>query len=82
MNVTARELEKYIKLNNSGGNIYLSVPDNTGLDLKLHAPKIDVAKLNNFNGSKKEDNITGTVNGGGVPVSVAINSGKITLAFK
>ncbi len=82
MSVSVKELDKYIKLNNSGGNIYLLIPDNIGLDLKLHASKIDVAKLNNFSGSKKEDNITGTLNGGGIPVSVAINSGKITLAFK
>lgn len=82
IHVTAKELDKYIKLNNSGGNVYLLIPGNIGLDLKLHASKIDVAQLNNFSGSKKDDNITGTLNGGGIPVNVAINSGKVTLAFK
>ena len=84
MRVIMKEFGKYVTLNNPGGNIYLLIPGAKGLNLKLHASKIDVDALNNFNGSKKEDEITGTLNGGGIPVNVDTGrgSGRITLAFK
>jgi hypothetical protein len=82
MHVTMTALGKYVTLDDSGGNIYLSIPEGRGLNLKLRAPKIDVDRLNNFSGSKKEDEITGTLNGGGIPVNAGTSGGKITLVFK
>ncbi|MGN6494387.1 MAG: DUF4097 family beta strand repeat-containing protein [Agriterribacter sp.] len=76
------KLGKFVKLSNSGGNVSLQVPGNQGLNLDLHANKINVDKLDNFSGSKDDDSISGTLNGGGVPVNVRAGSGRISLSLK
>lgn len=76
------KLGKFVKLSNSGGNVSLSVPKDKGLDLDLHADRINVDRLNNFSGSKDDDKINGTLNGGGVPVNVRAGSGRISLSLK
>jgi hypothetical protein len=73
---------KYISLNNSGGNIDLEVPKNTGYDLKLYADKIVTESLANFNGTTKEKRIEGTLNGGGIPITLDAGGGKINLSFR
>ena len=70
---------KYVTLDNSGGSINLKMP-NQGLNLKLRANRIRINQLTNFNGSKDDDKVDGTVNGGGVPVKVS-TSGTITVSF-
>jgi hypothetical protein len=77
-----KELGKYITLSNSGGNIDLSLPDNKGLDLKLRASKISMATVKNFSGSKDDNEMNGSINGGGVPVTVKASSGRLNLAIK
>ena len=81
IDVSIKELGKYITINNSGGNIALEMPGNKGVDLKLAADKIKTGTLNNFNGKSDDDEINGTLNGGGIPVSVRAGSGRINLSF-
>ena len=73
---------KFIKLNNSGGNIDLEIPKDKGYDLNLRGDKINTLALNNFSGSTKEKHIEGKLNGGGIPVDVDAGGGKINLSFK
>jgi DUF4097 and DUF4098 domain-containing protein YvlB len=73
---------KFISLSNSGGNIDLEVPKNTGYELKLYAEKIVTESLANFNGSTKEKRIEGSLNGGGIPITVDAGGGKINLSFR
>ena len=82
VNVEITRLGKYVRLSNSGGNINLQIPDKQGIDLKLYANKITVSALNNFSGRKEDDEISGSLNGGGIPVNVRAGSGRITLAFR
>jgi DUF4097 and DUF4098 domain-containing protein YvlB len=77
-----KELGKYITISNSGGNIDLALPDNKGLDLKLHASKISMATVKNFSGSKDDNEMNGTINGGGIPVTVKASSGRLNLAIR
>jgi hypothetical protein len=77
-----KELGEYITISNSGGNIDLTVPDNKGLDLKLRASKINMATVKNFSGSKDDNEMNGTINGGGVPITVKASSGRLSLAIK
>ena len=81
IDVSIKELGKYITINNSGGNVALEMPGNKGVDLKLAADKIKTGTLSNFSGKSGDDEITGTLNGGGVPVSVRAGSGRINLSF-
>jgi hypothetical protein len=82
INAEITQAGKYISLNNSGGNIDLEIPKNTGYDLKLYAEKIITESLANFNGSTKEKKIEGTLNGGGIPITVDAGGGKINLSFR
>ncbi len=76
------QLGKHIKLSTSSGSIDLQMPDKQGLNLNLHASKIKTNALTNFNGTKEEDEINGTLNGGGIPVSVKAVGGRIAIDFK
>jgi DUF4097 and DUF4098 domain-containing protein YvlB len=73
---------KYVTLHNSSGRVRLTLPKNSGMDLKLNASKISTENLGNFSGTNKTEEINGTVNGGGIPVTVDAGSGKIDLVFK
>ncbi len=81
IDVSIKQLGKYITINNSGGNIDLEIPRNKGVDLKLYGDKIKTDALNNFSGKSDDDEISGTLNGGGIPVIVKSGSGRINLSF-
>jgi len=82
IDVSIRELGKYIKISNSAGNIDLQLPKNKGIDLDLSAEKIKTDHLDNFSGKMGEEEVNGKLNGGGVPVRVDAGSGRISLALK
>lgn len=79
--VAVREPGKFIKLGNSGGNIDLQLPAGKGYDFDLSADKIKTDGLVNFSGKASDDELRGTVNGGGT--SVTVNGGsRVTLSIK
>jgi len=82
MDVSILRPGKYITLNNSAGQVRLVLPKNTGMDLKLNASKITTQNLENFSGNNSKNEISGTVNGGGIPVTVDDNGGKIEVIFE
>lgn len=81
IDVSVQRPGKYISLNNSSGQVRLTLPKNTGMDLKLNASKISSQNLQNFSGTNSSKEINGTVNGGGIPVIVDAGSGKIEVVF-
>lgn len=82
IDVEIKELGKYVKIDNSAGNIDLQLPKNKGLDLSLQANKINTETLENFKGSINDDEVDGKLNDGGIPVKVMASAGKINLSFK
>jgi hypothetical protein len=82
MDVSILHPGKYISLKNSAGQVRLTLPNNTGLDLKLNARKISTQNLQNFSGTNSSEEIDGTVNGGGIPVTVDSNGGQINVVFE
>jgi DUF4097 and DUF4098 domain-containing protein YvlB len=82
IDVEVKELRSYVKLRNSSGHVDLTIPANKGVDLRLSADKIKTGTLTNFTGSAEDHEISGKLNGGGVPVRVDANGGRISLAFK
>jgi hypothetical protein len=77
------QVGKYIRLSNSGGRIDLQIPKDKGYDLKVYGDKINKSfTLEKFSGTIKEDKIEGTVNGGGIPVTVDAGDGKVSLSFR
>lgn len=81
IDVSVKEFGKYLTISNSGGNIDLEIPGNKGVELRLAANKIKTDDLHNFNGRAGDDEVKGTLNGGGVPVTVSTSSGRIHLSF-
>ncbi|HEX8377111.1 MAG TPA: DUF4097 family beta strand repeat-containing protein [Pedobacter sp.] len=81
IDVEATSLGKYVKLSTSSGSINLQLPDKQGLNLNLTASKVKVNTLNNFSGTKEDDLIKGTLNGGGIPVDVRTSGGRISIDF-
>jgi len=75
------ELGKYAKISNSGGNIDVELP-NKGLDLKVKGSKIKTSNLSNFSGSVEDEKLDGKLNGGGIPVTITANSGRVSLVLK
>jgi DUF4097 and DUF4098 domain-containing protein YvlB len=81
IDVSIETAGKYVSISNSGGQVRLSIPKNTGMDLKLTAVKISTQNLQNFNGTNSKDKIIGTVNGGGIPVMVDAGGGNLDVNF-
>lgn len=82
VHVEIAELGKYVKIGNSGGNVTLTLPGDKGMDLKLSGSRINTGTLKNFSGKMEEDEVNGTLNGGGVPITVRSSSGRINLNLK
>jgi hypothetical protein len=81
IDVAIKQYGKYIKINNSGGNIDLQIPKNKGIDIDLSARKVNAGTVENFKGVMNDDEIKGKLNGGGIPVTVNAGSGRITLTM-
>ena len=81
IDVSIKKLGEYVRISNSGGDIDLQIPANKGLDLKLRG-RIKTTNLNNFSGDKDDEELTGKLNGGGIPVTVRAGSGRINLSFE
>jgi hypothetical protein len=80
--VTMKSLGKYVKISNAGGDIDLKMPRGNSINLDLYARKIRTDSLNNFSGSQDGHHLYGTLNGGGVPVTVDAGNGAIYLSWK
>lgn len=82
MSIAINNLGEFVKLSNSGGNIHLQMPKDKGLNLDIHGDKISINPLNNFSGSKEDDQIKGNLNGGGIPVNIRAGSGRVDVSLK
>lgn len=81
IDVSFASLGKYVKIGNSAGSVRLTLPKGKGLDLDLSG---DIANTSfeNFSGRIDDRSVRGKLNGGGVPVTVDANSGRIRLELK
>lgn len=77
--VTMVKIGKFIKLGTSGGNIDLQMPQGNGLNLDIDAGSIKTNGLTNFSGSQERGKMKGTVNGGGIPVTLNTSGGRVSL---
>ncbi len=81
IDVEMTKLDKYLTLNNSGGNVRLTVPKSQGFDLNLKGDRVKSIALSNFSGSMEDDEVKGKINCGGAQITVKGN-GNVQLAFK
>jgi DUF4097 and DUF4098 domain-containing protein YvlB len=73
---------KFVDLSNSGGNITLELPKDKGMDLNVSGDEVHSTTMTNFKGDVDKHRISGSLNGGGVPVKVDGNGGSVHLSFR
>jgi len=73
---------KFVDLSNSGGNITLELPKDKGMDLNISGDQVHSTTMSNFKGDVDKHRISGSLNGGGVPVKVDGNGGSVNLSFR
>lgn len=74
-----KSLGKYLRVSSSAGNVEIEIPAKQGLTLDLSGERISENTLTNFSGSWDKRHVTGTVNGGGIPVEAHASSGDVEL---
>lgn len=81
IDVEIAELGKYARIESSGGNVSLHMPGNKGADLDIRGNRVSIPSISNFSGKQDKNSIVGSINGGGIPVSVR-GSGNVSLYLK
>ncbi|GAB2586201.1 DUF4097 family beta strand repeat-containing protein [Spirosoma areae] len=76
VDVSITKLDGPVRLTTSAGNVRVKMPLNKGITLNLSGNHIKVP-LNNFSGDTEKDHIKGTLNGGGIPVTLSASSGSV-----
>jgi len=65
-----------------GGNIQLTIPSMTGLNLNVRGNPVVVNRLQNFDGEIRTNSLNGNLNGGGIPVKLRSNGGSVHLVVQ
>ena len=81
IDVAMNSLGDFVSIRNSAGRVNLQLPKNAGVDLKLTAMKISTGNMENFKGRLDKEEVSGALNGGGIPVTIDAGGGKINLDF-
>ncbi len=63
----------------SAGNISLVIPESLSADLKAKGNLVTLDKEFQFDGNKSKTNISGALNGGGVPITLTCKYGNISI---
>jgi hypothetical protein len=79
--VEITQLGKYVKIENSAGDVSITLPKTKGLDLDLSGRMGDTS-FENFDGKMDENGVKGKLNGGGIPVTIDASSGRIKMQLK
>ncbi len=73
------EFGKSLNLSVSSGSMTVKMPMNKGVNLDCTAQKINTGTLINFKGDTEKTSLKGTLNGGGIPVTMRVSSGTLTI---
>lgn len=68
-----------LSLVTSAGNITLLLPSGLGAELQARGTQVHLAEGFGFEGSKTAGNITGSLNGGGIPITLRCGYGNVTI---
>ena len=74
--VELTKLGKYVDISSSAGSVRVTMPMDAGMDLNLRGNKVDIP-LKNFNGRAEKEHVSGTMNGGGIPVRLSASAGSV-----
>lgn len=80
--VDMKDLTGPVRITNSGGHIDLRLPKDRGMGLNITGDKVSAEGLAHFSGTLKKDEITGDLNGGGIPVRVRSGGGHVRIVLQ
>lgn len=76
-----KQVDKYLRLSTSAGNIDLRLPAKQGLDLDLKGESVQQTHFEGFHGEFDNSHVHGTINGGGATVDAHASSGHVSVQF-
>lgn len=76
VDVSITKLTGPVRLSTSAGSVRVRMPLDKGISLNLSGNSIKIP-LHNFSGDTEKDRIKGTLNGGGIPVTLTASSGSV-----
>lgn len=71
--------KNFIKITNTSGTTTVELPQNNGYDLNIQGSKVSTKGMKNVDGDFGEKKVIAKVNGGGIPVQINNNSGRVNL---
>lgn len=74
------EADGPLKFFTSAGNISLFLPTDIAANLDISGSSVNLADAFDFSGNKSKGNISGSINGGGVPVVVSCGYGNVNIS--
>lgn len=77
---TVQQADGPLKFFTSAGNITLGLPKNIQADLDITGSSVSLSDAFTFNGNKNKGSISGTLNGGGLPVVVSCGYGNVNIS--
>jgi hypothetical protein len=69
-----------LRFSTSAGNVSLSLPIDIAADLDISGTSASLDDVFNFNGTKNQGRITGTLNGGGLPIVINCGYGNVNIS--
>lgn len=79
ISTSIRRVDGPLKFSTSAGNISLSIPETIRANLDVSGSTVNLADAFNFSGTKTQGEISGTLNGGGVPIVIRCGYGKVNI---
>ena len=79
---TARRVDQLVDLKTVIGNITAKIPRNGAFSFDFHGQSVNLDSFDNFVGDVQRTYITGTINGGGVPVHATSKLGNVIVQIK
>jgi len=78
--VNSTRVSSELDLKTRGGNINVLIPDNVGITIAMNGDQVNFDQ-HNFNGKSNKKHVDGTINGGGIPVTIDANGGNANLTW-
>ncbi len=83
IDVSMTGMGKFVRIHNSGGNIALEIPKGQGVELNIHGDRVSADFASSaFTGKIDKKRVEGTLNGGGIPITVDGGDGGVQLTLK
>jgi hypothetical protein len=76
---TVREVTESLRLSTSGGSVTVTLPAGQGFDIDARGTRVE-SDLSRFTGTNERGRMSGTVNGGGMPVHLRTSAGTVRIS--